>query len=499
MKKLIYRFLAAALALSTLMSCHDFLKEDPKGQFMSASYFNTVEDVQTALARMVYNSMDYYYEGKCLNMACRLADDICASNYKVLEVFKQSDGEQYVFTNWENCYESIKQANFILSLDGTVEGDEATLKQYMGMAYFYRGYAYYNLVRLYKQMPIITDVDPHPDIKSSTQQAVWDQVVSDMTKAEELLPASWGESVMRLEAPTVASAKAVLAETYLNMAGYPYNGGNAYYQMAADKAKEVINGNYGVGFDTYDNIWNNKTDQLTKEALLAYIYIDSSTEKNALINCFMPAEYSGWYWFMPEKGFFRNFPEGPRKDATFYTTVKTPGGDKAWDDPTRSVPLPVYRKMIQTPAMDYDKEPWNNDDWRYDGKVCALRFTQTACTYAEAIARATGSPDALAYDLMDNIRTRAGLPVYARGLSGDAFARLVVQERAWEMAGEFTRYSDLCRLQMVEEIHKQRGSDELVNSDYTGTPTKDTYYLPVPASEVLLNKNLLEIETGTDN
>ena len=28
------------------MSCHDFLQEDPKGQFMSASYFNTVEDVQ---------------------------------------------------------------------------------------------------------------------------------------------------------------------------------------------------------------------------------------------------------------------------------------------------------------------------------------------------------------------------------------------------------------------------------------------------------------------
>ena len=87
--------------------------------------------------------------------------------------------------------------------------------------------------------------------------------------------------------------------------------------------------------------------------------------------------------------------------------------------------------------------------------------------------------------------------MYARNLSGDAFATLVVQERAWEMAGEFTRYSDLCRLQMVEEIHNKRGSDELVGSDYTGTPTKDTYYLPVPASEVLLNKNLLEIETGT--
>lgn len=497
MKKLIYTLLAATMALGSVVSCDKFLEEDPRGQFMAASYFNTVEDVQTALARMVDETMDYYYDGCCLNMACRIADDICAANYKTLEVFRQSASEQYVLRSWEASYAAVKQANFVLSLDGTVEGDEKTLSEYMGMAYFYRGLAYYHLVRYYKQMPLILDINPHADIKSSSQAAVWDQVVADLTKAEELLPDSWSsDNVMKLMAPTTWSAKAVLAEAYLNMGGYPYNGGATYYQKAADKAKEIIN-NTRFGFDSYENIFNDKpaAQDLSKEGLVTFIYTDASTSRNSFITCMMPAEYDGYYWFMPEKKFFQDFPEGPRKDMTFATSFKYNGEDLAWDAPSRSVKLPPYKKMTHSPECSLESGVVM-PTWRVEYRTYAFRYTQTALTYAEAIARTSG-PDALAYQLMDAIRNRAGLKVYDRGLGGEAFARLVVQERAWEMAGEFTRYSDLCRLQMVEDIHNQRGTDELVDSDYTGTPTKDTYYCPVPEQEMLLNPNLAEIETGT--
>ena len=113
MKKLIYTLLAATMALGSVVSCDKFLEEDPRGQFMAASYFNTVEDVQTALARMVYETMDYYYDGCCLNMACRIADDICAANYKTLEVFRQSASEQYVLRSWEASYAAVKQPSFM--------------------------------------------------------------------------------------------------------------------------------------------------------------------------------------------------------------------------------------------------------------------------------------------------------------------------------------------------------------------------------------------------
>lgn len=95
---------------------------------------------------------------------------------------------------------------------------------------------------------------------------------------------------------------------------------------------------------------------------------------------------------------------------------------------------------------------------------------------------------------MDKIRERAELPVYQRGLQGSDFASLVVQERAWEMAGEWTRYPDLCRLKMVEEVFAKRDANEYNKSSGLGQPGLDNYYLPVPASELALNPNLALVE-----
>jgi hypothetical protein len=56
------------------------------------------------------------------------------------------------------------------------------------------------------------------------------------------------------------------------------------------------------------------------------------------------------------------------------------------------------------------------------------------------------------------------------------------------------RYPDLCRLEMVEEVFAKRATDEFNPSAGFGTPGKDYYYLPVPASEKALNPNLDLVE-----
>lgn len=486
MKKIIFLI---AIALVTA-SCESFLEEDPKGQFMVDSYFKTVADLETALNEISYESHEYYYEGKCLNMACR-GDDLTASNYTVLERFQQQDDEQYVASPWNNCYKTIKQCNNVILQADKVTGDEAQLKTILGIAHFYRGWAYFNLVRWFDKLPLILNNEPNLDVKAVDQATIYEQIVKDIEAAETLLPVSWEGNYKALTAPNVATAKAALAEVYLSMAGYPLKKGTEYYAKAAAKAKEVINGPYGVDFDTYENIFNTNDPRtnLNKERLLTFVYYNPSTSRNALIQCFMPAEYSGWNWFAAERTFFREFPEGPRKEMTFYTTIhKDATTSISWDDPTRTFPAPHYRKMMLNSEMDFS-QPWTNSAWRYEGIIFALRFTQTALTYAEAIARSSG-PDNLAYELMDKIRTRAELPLYDRGLNGSDFARLVVQERAWELAGEFTRWQDLCRLEMVEEVFAKRASDEVISNADCGVPNKSNYYLPIPASEKVLNPNL---------
>jgi hypothetical protein len=488
MKKLI--FIPLILILT---ACSDFLEENPKGQFTEENYFNTVSDVERFMPSLFYYASDYYYDGNSFNMSLR-GDDMTGTHAGsvLLERFSQPDDEQYVYKHWEECYTTIKHANSFLSNMEKVKGDTKQLENLAGVAYFFRGWGYFNLAKYFKQAPIVFQVGGNFDIKSSSQAKLFEQCVADMEKAALMLPATWAGNRMEKEAPFILTAKAALAEMYLYMAGYPLNKGTEYYQKAANMAKEVIDGApaIGRGFDTYANMWNEEDPEnnSNKERLFS-IYFTANSQKQSITRIFYPAEYGAYGWVSAERTFFREFPDGPRKEATFWDYRETAAGRIPWNSTTVAVPAPLLKKL----ALNQDDKGLNRYTLRGGTRsslIMPLRYTLTATTYAEATARAKGTPDDLAYKIMDEIRDRAKLPRYARGMTGEAFAKAVVQERAWEMAGEWTRFSDLCRLKMVEEVFAKRATDEYNASSGLGTPSPENYYLPVPASELSLNPNL---------
>jgi hypothetical protein len=50
MKKLLF----LVVIIFTFISCDDFLEEDPRGQFMEDSYFNTVDDIERFMPSLFY-------------------------------------------------------------------------------------------------------------------------------------------------------------------------------------------------------------------------------------------------------------------------------------------------------------------------------------------------------------------------------------------------------------------------------------------------------------
>jgi hypothetical protein len=116
-----------------------------------------------------------------------------------------------------------------------------------------------------------------------------------------------------------------------------------------------------------------------------------------------------------------------------------------------------------------------------------IRYAHVLLIYAEAQARATGSPDATAYAAVNAVRQRAGLDVLPEGLSGNDFAAAVVQERAWEFAGEWNRWFDLVRLEQVEKANENKDPADLKP---TGTITKQQYWMPIPGADAIVNPNL---------
>ena len=113
--------------------------------------------------------------------------------------------------------------------------------------------------------------------------------------------------------------------------------------------------------------------------------------------------------------------------------------------------------------------------------------------YAEAQAKADGTPNALAYQCVNRVRTRAGLNNLATGLDKTTFSNAVVEERGWEFAGlEFcSRWFDLVRLEKVETAAANRHAWELT---IPKAPTKDSYFFPIPETEMLLLPSLSQTE-----
>jgi hypothetical protein len=70
------------------------------------------------------------------------------------------------------------------------------------------------------------------------------------------------------------------------------------------------------------------------------------------------------------------------------------------------------------------------------------------------------------------------------GLSSADFVKAVISERAWEFAGEYTRWFDITRLQLLTQVIANRDPSE---NAPIGTPQ---YYLPIPSGDLQLNPNL---------
>jgi hypothetical protein len=353
---------------------------------------------------------------------------------------------------------------------------------------------------------LVTSNDADLTLKKSTPAEVYALVVDDLLKAEEMLPDRWPAGIESLQKPTSGTAKGLLASVYLNRAGWPVNGGAADYRLAADKAKEVIDNSSDMGgsgkytyklLDNFADLWVDK--QTNDELMFGTFY--NNTVPNATFRAPFfgaPGEESGWDVYFAEINFFNNFPEGPRKDATFQTVARksNDGGKTVELIPWQNFATkhPYFRKMrasngkgdgSPTPT---ELTPWVVEYYHSSRTSQVMRYAEIKLIYAEAQAMAEG-PNGFAYQQINDIRHRAGLAPLTPGLGQTAFRDAVVEERAWEFAGpEFaSRWFDLVRLERVESANSNRHPLEV---PLVRAPSKAVYFAPIPSTEVSLNPNL---------
>ena len=116
----------------------------------------------------------------------------------------------------------------------------------------------------------------------------------------------------------------------------------------------------------------------------------------------------------------------------------------------KNINYPTYTDNASKTALTWAKylDPFEQypNVWNTGACVIVFRYAEVLLSYAEAENELNG-PSAQVYDYLDQIRTRAGMPVVDRAkyASKEQLRELIRRERAVEFAGEGLRRADILR------------------------------------------------------
>lgn len=197
MKK-IYYILVTFAALSALVSCEDFLTKAPETALSPSSFFKTTTDLElwtnkfysdlledTDIAEVYCDDM----MGTALNTLQKGTRTTSSKSWSTPSV--NSSG--YISSN--GTFTALRNINYFLEQSVNC-ADEAVREQYNGVAYFFRAYFYYKMVRQYGDMPWYDHTIGSSDTEDLNKPRdprgyVMMKVLEDCDKAYERLPEKW--------------------------------------------------------------------------------------------------------------------------------------------------------------------------------------------------------------------------------------------------------------------------------------------------------------------
>ena len=537
--KTAYTFIMKALpVLLTALcwtSCSDFLEEDPKGQLPSDTYFSNKEDLDASLTALYSVIASSQASNNLCGTNFLVGDDISthpSSNKQPLrehDQFDVKDNNSWLSSMWEQRFKVIKAANFIINnAERTPEVSKDDIKVAIAQAHYWRAYSYFYLVTTWGRVPIMLKEEIDYNAPLKTEEEVYELILSDLKIAETDCPAlytkePYGRNGMNI-AVSEGAVKATMAYVYMCMAGWPLNKGVEYYKLAAAKAKEVIDGADGGSYyykllPEYSQVYSWEYNNKNTELLLGIYYNRDATGQSAPLTDFLQdMKQAGWGDTNGEINFWMNFPEGPRKDATYFPKIMLSDG-KLYDwwydtDPaSREVVAPVFMKTVEGAVRGTEFDYTNPAVVNASGEKTfqLLRLSQVYCWYAEAVGRSKTGSITEAVNLLNEVRNRANgsvvadRDIYKTTMSYDDLAEAAYNEHGWEIAGYYwgniaTRARDMFRMNRIKDHFEYRKLNPEIEVapgvfrkeavSVSGTWNDSKMYLPRPFVDSSINPNL---------
>lgn len=368
---------------------------------------------------------------------------------------------------YQSMYEVIFRANNVL--DFMDVADEANRSSYTAEAKFLRAFAYFKLVRLFGEVPLVTSVTGPTEndllfTRVSTDK-VYSQIVSDLEEAASNLDNTYKSRASK------AAAQGLLAKVYLTQPSPDYSAAQQLCESIVTSGEFSLEANFNDVF----------YDELNNEILFAIQYESGNTLESQSFS----SEFTATVRQGREDGHnmvndnlvavFQSIG-GNRTETSYWNTG-------TWIEVAKF--LPEGSDITVTPPT-YGPSPRDagND-------VIVLRYADVLLMHAESIlAGGTSTNDGAAIDSYMAVRERAGFDAVAdrpTSLSRDA----LLDERRVELAFENQRFYDLLRFGVADPILSAHAA-EMGYSSYNARQL----LLPIPAREINLSGGLLTQNPG---
>lgn len=502
MKKILYY--TALLTMCILpFSCTDLLDEESRTDIEKKDYMKNALEAETVLLgvyrNLVTDALYGFNMSILLNLAtdCEQVEGSNNENFRIVPTNSFTTSQLEIQQTWEGLYNGIYNANDFMEvlsrrITNYSDEDKVLAKIYYAEARGLRGFYYFELLRRYGKVALMTNTEMSKQnpktFVQSTPEKVYEFIEEDLQYAIDNLPYATDDTYrssgdFRFSKGT---ALGLLTKVYATWAGYPVQD-KSKWEKAAKTAKALVESGKHALLSDFEKLWYNSGDGTwdPTESLLEVSFYSPTAAGGASDPCGRIGKWNGvkttsiagergscaayvkvvhtfaidW---RKETGDLRcdisiaNYQYAP--SATLYAKGKndTDGDAKRMDaDPTKK----QKEKQNYTPAK-WDLEKYcsksnkliNNDKSNMNWYV--LRYSDVLLLYAEALNEWKQGPTTEAYEAVNMVRRRGyGLPVSSAnsksdlqaGLSVDDFRKAIQRERSYELAFEGHRRLDLVR------------------------------------------------------
>lgn len=369
--------------------------------------------------------------------------------YGELDEFTITPNNALIAQTWKDSYVCIQRANVVLNrITGVAYKDEKVKNSRKGEMQFLRALMYFNLVRLFGDVPLVTTetINPNTYFKQARTPVseVYAQIIKDLTEAVTVLQPSSSQPGRVIK----TAAQTLLAKVYLTQKRYS-EARTLLNEVVSSKAHELLKNVSDIFATSNEN---------NKEIIFAVQFatgVNGGTEGNMIFQQFSPSGMvSGSKGHnLPAKSLYALYEPGDTRRGGFVDVT--------------SAGIPYSKKYPRPSGAITDG----------GSDVVVLRYADVLLMLAEA-DNELGIPD-LAVASLNAVRIRASASLL-RPSSQEERRQAIALERSLELTGEGHRWFDLLRTEkaitVMNEWFKANGKSTVID--------ENDLLLPIPQAQV---------------